>query len=382
MMMSDPLTGGRLTIDLNAISANIRHFQDVVGPHCAAAGVVKADAYGLGLVPVAQTLRACGVKTFFVATPDEGVALRNLFPGAENIAILGGLYPGAAQDYRAHRLTPVLNDLGQVNAWRSFAAGAPCILHIDSGMNRLGLDAADRAAILADPSRLAGLNLHLVMSHFACADDADHPMTARQFSLFDDLARRTCPGVPRSMANSSGAMRLQSYHLDMVRPGMAVYGLNPTPETANPMAPVVRLQVPVLQVRTVPAGDSVGYSATWRADQPTCVATVALGYADGFLRSLSGRGVLYANGVACPVLGRVSMDLVTVDAGGVPGLKPGDVLDVIGPGQGADDLAAQAGTIGYEILTSLGARYRRTYLHSGDQPGMRADTAAGLSAEK
>ena len=373
MMVNDPLASGQLYVDLQAILSNIRLFQARVGDSCAVAGVVKAEAYGLGMAPIVRIMQIAGLRRFFVATPDEGIYLRTLLPGGEQIAVLGGLYPGAAQDYLAHRLTPVLNTLAQVDAWRNFAAhgsghssghdagGAPCILHIDTGMNRLGLDRAEQNIVMHDPTRLAGLNLSLVMSHFACADEPGHPMNDAQFDAFDRITRAACPGVARSIANSSGVMRNAAYHLDVVRPGMGVYGLNPTPALPNPMHAVVRLRAPILQLRTVSPGDHVGYGASYTASAPLRVATLALGYADGVLRSLSNRGVVYVRGVACPILGRVSMDLITIDVTAISALNPGDLVDILGPDQGADQLADCAGTIGYEILTALGTRYRRVY---------------------
>lgn len=366
--MTNPL-GAYLHIDLDALADNYRTLQARVGGQCRVAGVVKANAYGVGVEPVARVLRTCEVDFFFVATIDEGCALRALFlDAAVRIAVLGGLLPGTAAEFSAHHLIPVLNDLAQVNAWRAHCSNIgrddPCVLHVDTGMNRLGLGHEERAAVVRDPSLLAGINLVLVMSHFACADEPENPMTAAQWNMFDEFTRRVCPNVARSMANSAGVYADSAYHADMVRPGMAIYGLNPTPGRPNPMRNVVGLRAPVLQIRTVPAGDTIGYGATFCADAPMRVATLGIGYADGFLRALSNHGHVYVNGAACPVLGRVSMDAVVVDVSAQSSLTVGDFVDVLGPEQGADALANAAGTIGYEILTALGARYARTY-HGG-----------------
>jgi alanine racemase len=326
------------------------------------AGVVKANAYGLGAARVAPALLAAGCRHFFVAHLSEGMALRAALGAGPMIAVLDGFAPGADQDAA---LVPVLNSLGDVlahaAAGRSTGQAQPALLHLDTGMARLGLDAGEQARLAADHALLAGLDLLYVMSHLACADEADHPLNAEQAARF----ARACavlPKLPRSFANSSGLFLGSDYASDLARPGCALYGINPTPNAPNPMRPVIRLEAPILQIRDIPAGASVGYGASFVAARPSRIATIAVGYADGYLRSLSGRGVAAYRDMILPMVGRVSMDLITLDVTDALGLAPGDRVTLIGgAAPSPDDLAVQAGTIGYEILTSLGDRYRRDY---------------------
>jgi alanine racemase len=361
-----------LTVDLHAIAANWR---DLAERHASAgggavAGVVKADAYGLGAVPVARALAAAGCRHFFVAHLAEGIALRAALSPGPMVAVLNGFRPGADE---GAGLVPVLNGLPDVAAHAASAAAAgrpaPVILHLDTGMGRLGLDAGEQAALAeAAPERLAGLDLLYVMTHLACADEPEHPLNATQAARFAEAASRIAPGVQRSLANSSGLFLGPGFASDLARPGSALYGINPTPGRPNPMRVAVRLRAPVLQLRAIPAGATVGYGATWTAPRPSRIATVAAGYADGYLRALSGQGTAgLVAGRSVPLVGRVSMDLITFDVTEAPQVEPGDMVELIGPGAGLtpDDLAARAGTIGYEILTSLGARYRREYQSAG-----------------
>jgi alanine racemase len=326
------------------------------------AGVVKANAYGLGAVPVARALSAAGCRHFFVAHLSEGMALRAALGAGPMIAVLDGFTPGADENAG---LVPVLNSLGDVLAHAAAGRGAgrarQALLHLDTGMARLGLDAGEQARLAADHSLLAGLDLLYVMSHLACGDEPDHPLNAEQAARF----ARTCavlPKRPRSFANSSGLFLGANYASDLARPGCALYGINPTPGAPNPMLPVIRLEAPILQIRDIPSGASVGYGASFVAARPSRIATIAVGYADGYLRSLSGQGVAAYRDMILPMVGRVSMDLITLDVTDAPGIVPGDVLQLIGgAAPSPDDLAARAGTIGYEILTSLGDRYRRAY---------------------
>jgi len=350
-----------LAVDLGAIVANWRI---LAARHAggAVAGVVKADAYGLGAAPVARALSAAGCKHFFVAQLAEGMAVRQAVGPGPMGAVLNGFAPGA--DGEAG-LLPVLNGLPdvEIHAAAARAAGRPAeaILHLDTGMSRLGLDAREQALLADDPGRLAGLALRFVMTHLACADEPAHPLNAAQAARFA-AAAHVAPGVPRSLANSSGIFLGERFVSDLARPGSALYGINPTPEQPNPMRQAVRLLAPVLQLREIAAGDTVGYGATWTAPRAARIATVAAGYADGYLRALSGRAVGQVAGRTVPLVGRVSMDLITFDVTDIPDLAPGVMMELIGPGNTPDDVAARAGTIGYEILTSLGARYRRDYL--------------------
>jgi alanine racemase len=350
-----------LHIDLAAIAENWRLLAARAAPG-AVAGVVKANAYGLGADKVAPALRAAGCRHFFVAHLAEGIALRETLGSGPVIAVLNGFAPGADGDAA---LVPVLNSLGDVlahaAAGRSAGQARRALLHLDTGMARLGLDAVEQARLVADHSLLAGLDLLYIMTHLACADEPDHPLNAEQATRFD-RACAALPRLPRSFANSSGLFLGADYASDLARPGCALYGINPTPGLPNPLRQVLRLEAPVLQIREIPAGASVGYGASFMAARPSRIATIAVGYADGYLRSLSGRGVAAYRDMILPMVGRVSMDLITLDVTDALGLAPGDRVTLIGgAAPSPDDLAVQAGTIGYEILTSLGDRYRRDY---------------------
>ena len=358
--------GAWLSVDLAAVVGNWRLLSARLRPGCRAAAVVKADAYGLGAAQVAPALLAAGCRRFLVATIDEGVALRPLLPGAE-ILVLNGPWPGGERDFVAHSLVPVLNSPEQAAAWAAFAAASgrtlPSALHIDTGMSRLGFTAAQAARLSADPNAAAELGLILVISHLACADDPSDPMNRRQLQAFRDAARGF-PGIETSLAASSGIFLGPDWHGDWARPGAALYGLRPNLDGPNPMAQVVRLQGRILQVRDVDAGDTVGYGATHRCARPGRLAIVAAGYADGLFRALGNRGCGLLGGWRVPLVGRVSMDLIAVDVTETPPgqAQPDGLIDLIGPGNSVDDVAAAAGTIGYEVLTALGRRYHREYL--------------------
>lgn len=352
-----------LTVDLGALAANYNLFKDKAAPGCRAAAVIKADAYGLGAEKALAALENRGCPFYFVATPEEGSALRRLTQ--KPLAVLSGLYKGAESLYIHENLIPVLNSLEEIARWQKKAVQHQiplrALVHFDTGMNRLGLGVDETAALHAEPGILKGLEILYMMSHFACADEKDHPMTVMQYARFME-ATALFPAVKRSLANSAGAFCSPTYHFDLLRPGMALYGLNPTPWRDNPMKPVVTLRARILQVRAVKKGDTAGYGASYRFEKDGYAATVALGYADGFLRSLGNRGKLYYGDAACPIAGRVSMDAVIVDTGFLERQPvPGESMEVIGSHQDADSLAKDAGTIGYEILTSLGRRYYREY---------------------
>ena len=355
-----------LTIDLDAVAANYRLLADKVRPaQCAA--VVKADGYGLGVVPIARTLNAAGCAHFFVAHLDEGILLRETLDSGSatpEIYILNGLMEGKEENFTAHNLIPVLNDLGQVERWANYCqmAGAhPATVHVDTGMSRLGLPPSEVETLLDEPGRLDGFPLHCVMSHLACADTPNHPHNKMQQSRFAALTGRL-PNVMASLAASSGIFLGADWHFDLARPGVALYGVAPTDGKPNPMAQVVSLHGKIIQVRDVDAPQTVGYGATHQFAGPARLATVAAGYADGYLRSLSGRGKAYIGDTAVPVVGRVSMDLISLDITNAPPVVPGDSVELIGPHYDLDAVAAAAGTIGYEILTSIGRRYQRRYV--------------------
>jgi alanine racemase len=360
--------GAILEIDLDAIAANWQKLADRVAPGARCAAVVKADAYGLGMAKVAPALARAGAKTFFVATLDEGLALREALPRAQ-IAVLNGLVMGTPADFAKAALTPVLNDLGQLRDWQGYAArrgGAPAMLHLDTGMARLGLSPKETARLIAEPGLLSGFALALILSHLACANEPAHPMNLAQFEAFRAALKRL-PSAAASLAASSGAFLGSDFLFDMVRAGAALYGVNPIPGRPNPMRQVVRLKAKILQTRDVDRGESVGYGAAHRIEKPARIATIALGYADGWLRSSAHRGIARIAGKPAPVVGPISMDLVTLDVTGhdPANLRPGMYADVLDERYGVDDAALAAQTIGYEVLTALGSRFQRVYRGGG-----------------
>lgn len=369
-----------LTIDLAAVAQNYRQLADRIGqvnptgwPQCGAA--VKANAYGLGAAEIAPVLLAAGCRHFFVATLDEGLSLRRLLGSGPQIFLLNGLPAGGAPDIVAADLVPVLDSPPEIDAWRQFGRKddipRPAAIQIDTGMSRLGLTAREWQTLIADRDSLRRFPLALVIGHLACSDEPASPHNAQQLAVFRrhlDMAREVIPaGTPISFANSSGIFLGADYHFDLARPGAALYGLNPIPGEPNPMRQVVRLQGKILQVRDVDAGTPVGYGATHTCAHSTRIATIGCGYADGVFRALSNQGAVHLGDHRAPIVGRVSMDLLSIDVGDVPAalVKPGALVDIIGPRQGADDLARAAGTIGYEILTALSTRYQRRYLPAG-----------------
>ncbi|HTZ79972.1 MAG TPA: alanine racemase [Stellaceae bacterium] len=357
---------GVLEIDLGAIQKNWRSLQARVGKAVQCAAVVKADGYGLGGPQVGKALAAVGCKLFFVATIEEALALRAQLKTPE-IAVLNGLLPGNGRDFLQAKLIPVLNDLGQLDAWRELIrperARPPAILHLDTGMNRLGLSRAEAAVLADDPGRLAGVTLRAIVSHLVISEDPKHAKSAEQRRLFL-AARRKLPPAPAALANSSGIFLGADYHFDFVRPGAALYGINPLPGQPNPMSQVVRLKGKIVQVRDVDRGETVGYGARHRMERGGRIATVAVGYADGWFRSSSGRAMAGIGGKQVAAVGPISMDLMTLDVTGMDPalLQPGAFVDLIDAVNTPDVVGERAGTIGYEVLTTLGRRYRRVYL--------------------
>lgn len=340
---------GTLQIDLDALAANWAALDAKTGVETAA--VVKADGYGLGVDRVARRLARAGVRRFFVATAEEGATLRRHLGEGPEINVFSGHMAGDAALLRDARLVPMLNSPEQAARHRGALPEAPYGVQLDSGMNRLGMEPADWAALRAD---LEAGPLTLAMSHLACSDDAAHPQNAAQLTTFTEITQGL--RVPRCLAATGGILLGPDYHFELCRPGIGLYGGLPFAAAQ----PVVRLSLPVIQVRDVAPGESVGYGATWVAERPSKIATLSAGYADGLIRYMGGRARLWAGGTACPLAGRVSMDLLTVDVtdlGEVP-----EHLDILGPSQSVDDVAEAAATIGYEILTSLGRRYARHYL--------------------
>jgi alanine racemase len=360
--------GGILAIDLDAIAANWRELAGRAAPaRCTA--VIKADAYGCGIEPVARALAGAGCSTFFVAHLAEARRARAAAPDAA-IYVLNGLLPGTAPAYPEANLRPILCGLDELAEWQAFTAAngwqGGAALHVDTGMNRLGLRPQEAIALAERTNRPLG-GVDLLMSHFACSEEPAHPLNAKQMGIFREI-RDLFPEMSASLANSSGIFLGPDAQHDLVRPGVALYGANPTPGHVNPMRPVVYLEGRVIQVREIAAGETVGYSATWTAKRPTRLAVVSIGYADGFLRAASatdahpGADAIVA-GIRCPIAGRVSMDLIALDITGVPAeaVRRGDLVTLLGDDITVDDLAAHAGTIPYEVLTSLGHRYRRVY---------------------
>ncbi len=364
--------GGILTIDLDAIGENFRRLSTRLaresGAVCAA--VIKADAYGLGLGRVAPVLWRAGCRRFFVALAEEGLALRALLPDAA-IHVFNG--PEPADLMVEARLVPVLNHPEQIRSWIEEAERRnrplPAVLHVDSGLNRLGMGLEDLRCLVRDNAFAAGMTLDGVISHLACAEERDHPMNPRQREVFLEALEclSAIPGLRpgfASLANSSGIFLGPDYHFDTARPGAALYGVNPLPGQPNPMMQVVRLQGKILQLRRIDTPGSVGYGATHRAASGRRIATVAVGYGDGYPRSLSNVANATIGGVRVPLVGRVSMDLITFDVTDVADAlcQPGALVDLIGPDHPLDSLAREAGTIGYELLTGLGHRFDRHYL--------------------
>ena len=360
---------GVLVVDLPAIAENYRRLKSAFRERAVAA-VVKADGYGLGAERVAPVLVKAGARSIFVAQLEEALKLRPLLDAchpAVSLYVLNGLAPGTEALFADNLILPVLNSLGQIEAWGRFARqrdkALPAAIHLDSGMCRLGLPPDEVERLRADPAALDGVVPTCLLSHLACADEPQHPKNAEQLAYLKQ-ALTALPRAPVSFCNSSGIFLGPDYHFDLGRPGVALYGANPTPAAANPMRPVVRLLAKVLQIRSIDAPQTVGYGADHRATEPARIATVAAGYADGYLRSISSRGHAWVAGHRVPVVGRVSMDLLALDVTAVPPeqVAPGDWAELLNAEQDVDALAREAGTIGYEILTSLGARYHRVYL--------------------
>jgi alanine racemase len=358
---------GRLTIDTEALVANWR-LCGAQAPHSVCAAVVKADGYGLGVGNVVPALSKAGCRTFFVAQLAEATAVRSLDPGAM-VYVLNGLLPGRSDDYADHNLRPVLGSIDELREWSGFCAttGWPggAALHVDTGMCRLGLR-PEQAKALVEEGEI--FKPSLLMSHLACADTPHHPQNARQIHAFQAV-RALYPAIPSSLCNSSGLFLPGDIGFDLVRPGTALYGGNPTPGKTNPMAPVITAEARVLNVRTVQPGESVGYGATWQTRTPARIAVVGVGYADGYLRSGSSSddydsAIACVSGHYCAIAGRISMDMTAVDITALPEgtVSRGDWIELIGPNLPVDEVGRRSGTVGYEILTGLGPRYHRSII--------------------
>lgn len=360
-------TGGRLEINLAALADNYRLLSQK-SPKSETAAAVKANAYGLGIEEVAPVLVKSGCETFFVALPEEGVKLRKLAPNA-TIYVLSGIWPKSLELLFANKITPVLNSLQDVKLWENTATAAstPFALHVDTGMNRLGLD-------VDQIGEVSHLKPQLIMTHFACADDPAHPLNQKQFDRFIEI-RKTFPKARASLANSAAILSRNDCEFDLVRPGIALYGGAAVNGQKNPMQTVVRLEGRIVQIRQVKPGTPIGYGATHVFNRDSKVAIVAVGYADGYHRAASGSGVPlcnssdggygFFNGRKVPIAGRISMDLTAFDITELPdnSINQGDWIELIGENIPVEDAAANAGTIDYEVLTSLGRRFTRSYIN-------------------
>lgn len=345
-----------LTVNLSALAANWQLLKSKLnGRLCAA--VVKADAYGLGAEDVSQRLWQEGCRQFFVATLEEGIALRRALPDAKQLYVFHGVHKGEEKEFAAHGLIPVLNTLEQIERWENI--GTASVLHVDTGMTRLGLTEPEAMAVVGRAKR-AGIQM--VMSHLACANDKNDPKNAEQLARFEKILRPFGPDMAASLSNSSGVFLSPEYNYDLARPGCALYGINPT-DGENPMRHVATLSAPLLQIRTLDRDETVGYGATYAAKKGGRIAIVEFGYADGMLRALSNKGFAYVEGVKVPFAGRVSMDMIALDVSAVTEsrLKAESRAELINAEQTVSDVAALADTIGYEIFTRLGKRVKRLY---------------------
>lgn len=348
--MTNPYADSTLKISLSAIADNYRLLNKTGGK---SAAVVKANAYGLGVEKVAPAIAKAGCSDFFVANLDEAIELRGILPKSA-IYVFHGIHKGQEKIFREYKLIPVLNSMEQVKLCT--AGKLSGVLHFDTGMNRLGMSQKD-AEYIAENVRL---DIKYIMSHLACADVKGDPKNKEQLAAIKKISQ-LFPKIPVSFANSSGIFLGNGYHFDMVRPGSALYGVNPKPWTKNPMKPVVLLSGKILQIREIDTAQTVGYGASCKLPAGSKIAVLPVGYADGYLRSLGNKAFCAIGGKKVPLVGRVSMDLITIDVSKIKDIKAGSEVELIGNNMPVDDVAEKAGTIGYEILTSLGSRYKRVY---------------------
>lgn len=354
-----------LKIDLAAIAGNYKLLQSNC-ENSKVGATVKANAYGLGAAQIAKVLHAGGCEDFFVVSVAEGLELRSLLGNGVNIYILYGPFTEDCDFLQEHNLIPVINHLGQLELWQKLARRLqkelPFVLHIDTGINRLGMPVNEVKRLIDKADLFSNLKMLYLMSHLTASEEKDSPSNSQQLLLFNQLAAYF-PGIKKCFVNSSGIFLGSDYHFDLARPGAAIYGLNPTPYAANPMKNVIALVSPIIQIKTIESGEMVGYNGTFTADRNHTIATLPIGYADGYLRALSNTGIVYINNRPAPVVGRISMDLITVD---ISDLSPADIflgqeVEIIGKNSPADKIAKLCNTNGYEILTSLGKRFERVY---------------------
>jgi alanine racemase len=370
-------TDARLTIDLEALAHNYRVLaREAAGAEVAP--VVKADGYGLGAAAIAGLLMGEGARTFFVARVSEGVALRRALGPEPRIYVLDGCPAGAAAALRDSKLTPVLNSLTQLESWAAFGrayGAADAALHIDTGMNRLGLRVEEAAALAQASGRQEGLRLVHVMSHLACAAEPGHPMNPRQAEAFGGV-RQWFPQASASLSSSGGVFLGPDYRFDLVRPGISLYGGGPFGTPHAHLRPVATLHAPILQVRAVLPGETIGYGATFKVDQALTVATVAAGYADGLVRSLAPEGFAWFDGARRRLLGRLSMDLIVIDVTGSQAAAPGAMVELLGPNVPLDETATAAGTAAYEFLVRISGRAERVYRDREGSESSRPSSAS------
>lgn len=365
-------TAPRLTIDLAALAANWQYLSDL-SPMAETAAVVKANAYGLGIEKAVPALADAGCKTFFVAMVEEGVRVRSCLPSAR-VFVLNGIFSDTVATALEHELSPVLSTFDQIAMWSTLAGGKPCAVHVDTGMNRLGLTLQDAEKLASNASLVGKLGASVLMSHLACGDEPDHPLNARQLGNFQETASQFS-GLQQSLANSAAVLSNPDTHFDLTRPGISLYGGEAVNDVPNQMKPVVTARTRILQIRTARKGETVGYGAAQTVDRDTKVAICSAGYADGYHRSSSGSGVPLREGTSSgghgvlgtapvPILGRVSMDLTAFDVTDVPetDIHHDPWIELFGANMLIDDAARAAGTIGYELLTGLGSRYIREYI--------------------
>ncbi|WP_305985039.1 alanine racemase [Roseibium sp. MMSF_3544] len=364
------LYGGRLTIDLDAIARNWSYLKNRLSGSTECAAAIKADAYGMGQAAAGKALFDAGCRTFFVAVPTEALSLRKVLPDAV-IYALNGLLPGTVDHYLEHGIRPVLGSHDELTEWidvcKSAGKSLDAAVHVDTGIHRLGLSPDEFSATLSNADLMGPFVPKLLMSHLACGSTPDHVMNIHQLELFRDITEPHAH-IPRSLANSAGTLMGQEFHFDLVRPGIALYGGQAIEDTPNPMTPVAKVEARIMIVRDVPEGDTIGYGARHTANRPLRNAVVAAGYADGLLRGASSSddrpgGFAMIGGHRAPILGRISMDMITLDVTDVPDhlVKRGAFVEMLGPNVAAADLAAYAETIDYEYLTSLGQRFERIY---------------------
>jgi alanine racemase len=361
------LAGGRVTIDLGALAGNWRMLAKRA-EGAATSAVVKGDGYGIGLEPAARALAEAGCQTFFVALPEEGLRLRSAVRDAI-IYVLDGIVPGTLDTLARAKLRPVLGSWAEIEEWASYRQSGGTVgaaVHVDTGMNRLGLTLGEARKLAQQPGLLATVAPDLLMSHLATADTPDHPLNRKQLSAFRAV-RTLLPGIPASLANSAGILLGGEFHFDLVRPGIALYGGAAIAGVTSAARPVVTIEARILQIREVKSGETVGYGATETVKEPSRIAVLAAGYADGYHRSASSSDQrpgarTYLRGRYAPLVGRVSMDLIAIDVTGIASAERGDWVELIGPNVPVDEVARCAGTIGYELLTDLGHRYARSYV--------------------